>query len=1234
MAEQIVSPGVFTRENDLSFIQPAPLEAGTAFVGPTVKGPVEQPTVVTSYNEFVRKFGDTFESGSTKQEFLTSVAVRNFFSQGGSTALITRVTPGDFTAAETTNILSSLEIGSAYATGSGDIAPSSIVGANRATGSVDIAPGTTFSSTAAAGSGAVYTSVVTGDAIANGSGTIAAGTTYDLTFATGSAGFGGNLGDGEEVKIIDVNNNNIEYRFIAQLSTSPLPLDTSNEFWFHIGASTQGTLDNLVVKINSLNASSVVIPVSASSAVGAELTLSGSAAGPDYNGIVAQTGSNNNFSQFFVLGGGTSTENAPNKPVDGDEFYVISGSTTYTFVSVDGPVPVDDTVGHFYYFPTGSTAAETAANLVVEINNSIDTVVSASSNLVEITLSGSEAGIGYNGIEFHTGSTAGAAQFTLAGGTDTTVYSRTIVDGDYFNVVDGANSVTYNFVAADAPIPSDSGNTYYFATGSDQSVTLANLEAKIDANISSLVTTAVTNGVLELDAVVAGADGNQISFQTGSFGKAAGTLFTLSGGGTVEVSPNKPVDGDIYQINNGGVVYSFVASDAPVPADVGNTYFFATGSTAVESIQNLVVEINDNISSVVSASSDVTELFISGAEAGTAYNGIIFSTGSAGNISQQFVLGGGTVSQLSPLAPSVNDEYRIVKGSDVYRFIASAAPIPSDDLDGDVYFFATGSTAADSISNLADKIQGSISNVVTASAYAEGLALTGSQAGTGYNGVTFLTGSAGSFTTLFTLSGGTGIAATSYPFSLQTLGEGVIYNNSTGANDSGALNSDGSLVSGSADNLRWEISNVNSAKGTFTLAVRRGDDATKNKVILETFNNLSLDPNSDNYIEKVIGNQYTTISTDGTSKFVTTVGEYENRSNYVRVSAVHLPTLNYLANDGVSVNTDENGISFASYLPSAQVGSFHGATGEIVVAGMSLNENITSVSTDAQGLAASDYTDIVAVLGNRDDYQFNVLVTPGLLYENNNFTSLVQSFISLVEDRGDAIYVPDLVQYGTGISTVVSEAEALNSSYAASYWPWLKLRSATGKDVWAPASVVIPGVFAANDNAAAPWFAPAGLVRGGIPGVLDVERKLPRTSRDTLYDGKINPIASFPGAGLAVFGQKTLQTKASALDRVNVRRLLIELKKEIADVARNLVFEQNTITTRNRFLARVNPYLESVVQRQGLYSYRVVMDDSNNTADVIDRNQLIGQIYIQPAKTAEFVVLDFTIEPTGATFGA
>ena len=137
-----------------------------------------------------------------------------------------------------------------------------------------------------------------------------------------------------------------------------------------------------------------------------------------------------------------------------------------------------------------------------------------------------------------------------------------------------------------------------------------------------------------------------------------------------------------------------------------------------------------------------------------------------------------------------------------------------------------------------------------------------------------------------------------------------------------------------------------------------------------------------------------------------------------------------------------------------------------------------------------------------------------------------------------------------------------------------------------------------------------------------------------MYNANVNPIATFPGSGISVFGQKTLQKKSSALDRVNVRRLLIALKKFIGDVSRELVFEQNTNVTRNRFLAQVNPYLTSVVEQQGLFAFRVVMDDTNNTSDVIDRNQLIGQIFIQPARTVEFVVLDFTIEPTGATFGA
>ena len=177
-------------------------------------------------------------------------------------------------------------------------------------------------------------------------------------------------------------------------------------------------------------------------------------------------------------------------------------------------------------------------------------------------------------------------------------------------------------------------------------------------------------------------------------------------------------------------------------------------------------------------------------------------------------------------------------------------------------------------------------------------------------------------------------------------------------------------------------------------------------------------------------------------------------------------------------------------------------------------------------------------------------------------------------------------------------------------------------------------MYAFTDNVSEPWFAPAGINRGGLGSVTQAERKLTQTNRDDLYTNKVNPLATFPGRGVVVFGQKTLQTRATALDRVNVRRLLIALKSFIGQVADNLVFEQNTAATRNNFLSQVNPYLESVQQRQGLFAFNVVMDDSNNTPDVIDRNQLVGQIFVQPTRTAEFIILDFNILPTGAEFSA
>ena len=471
-------------------------------------------------------------------------------------------------------------------------------------------------------------------------------------------------------------------------------------------------------------------------------------------------------------------------------------------------------------------------------------------------------------------------------------------------------------------------------------------------------------------------------------------------------------------------------------------------------------------------------------------------------------------------------------------------------------------------------------------------------------------------------------------FTLKTLAEGEIMNNSGSAAENLA---DNALLSGSADNVRWEVTNVDSSQGTISLVIRRGDDNERSKVILETYSNLSLDPKSDNYIAKRIGDQYKVLGTDGV---VTVNGDYPNASKYVYVSSVAFKTPDYLDNTGAAKPAYSS--SFDNF--SVGSGSYHGTflegTGTLFQAGTTANffENVNG--TDTQGVAATAYTNVdnkgvsvATILANRDEYRFNVLLTPGI--NKNQHSSAVTALTSMVETRGDAVYVADLRQYGSTVGQVTGVAAGMNSSYAAAYWPWVKLVSGElGRNVWAPASTVMGGVYAFTDNVGAEWFAPAGLIRGGIPSVVMAERKLSQSDRDTLYLGKVNPLATFPGSGVVAYGQKTLQTKASALDRVNVRRLLINLKNFIGDQANNLVFEQNTIATRNRFLAAVNPYLETVVQRQGLYAYRVVMDDTNNTADVIDRNQLVGQIYIQPTKTAEFIILDFVVQPSGATFGA
>ncbi len=463
--------------------------------------------------------------------------------------------------------------------------------------------------------------------------------------------------------------------------------------------------------------------------------------------------------------------------------------------------------------------------------------------------------------------------------------------------------------------------------------------------------------------------------------------------------------------------------------------------------------------------------------------------------------------------------------------------------------------------------------------------------------------------------------SSSASFSIETLSKGTIMN-STGSEISGALGS------GSKDNVRWEVANTDTGSGTFTLLVRRGDDNTRSKTILETWTNLSLDPLSPNFISRVIGDQSKTVVQDGTTGkyYVQLSGSFVNQSSYIRVSGISLLTPNYFDNNGLPKN------QFTSSLPVVSSGSFSGGTGtNIATRTMKFYSNIDS--TDAQGVAGADYTVALNILTNKDEYSFNLLTIPGIIYANS--PSTLDTAVDTCTNRGDAFLILDLTNYGSTIGNTTQKASSIDSNYAGAYWPWLQmLESNTNQLVWVPASVAMIGVLAFNDKISASWFAPAGMTRGGISGVIQAERKLSPTDRDSLYSGKVNPIASFPGQGIVAYGQKTLQTKASALDRINVRRLLIELKGYIGQVAKTLVFEQNTLVTRNKFLSSVTPYLESVQQRQGLYAFKVIMDDSNNTPDVIDRNQLVGQIFLQPAKTAEFIILDFNVMPTSTTFSS
>jgi hypothetical protein len=539
-------------------------------------------------------------------------------------------------------------------------------------------------------------------------------------------------------------------------------------------------------------------------------------------------------------------------------------------------------------------------------------------------------------------------------------------------------------------------------------------------------------------------------------------------------------------------------------------------------------------------------------------------------------------------------------------------------------------------------------------------------------------------------------------FKFVTLGHGTLYNTK----------------------FKVGISNVKAAGedggtdySTFTVTIRSFGDTDKRKSVVETYNNVNLDPASPNYIARRIGDRYFTIGLDGK---MTEFGDYTNKSQYLRVematnsvanpisaapfghgaytnpikatnnaesllvpavtyqtnstgnsssspiyfsgfdfetSGVKLDNANYLkpiptnaeTGSNVAFAFDANGLEYKmtgsissdmvkrQFILGFQMG-FDGSNPIIPIlkagdtgwgTGNTQGFNC-STSTSAGSVA---YTKAIAAISNPDEYDINMVVTPGIVRRLH--PAITTRVIDMVEERQDAFYIADFTDYDDSITLATDQANSVDSNYVGTYYPWVKtIDTNTNKLTTVPPSTLLPAVYASNDRLAAEWFAPAGLNRGGIVGAVSVLNRLTHSERDTLYENKVNPIAAFPGQGIVAFGQKTLQDKASALDRINVRRLLITVKKFIASTSRYLVFEQNTSETRGRFLNTVNPYLETIQQRQGLYAFKVVMDETNNTPDVIDRNIMAGQIFLQPAKTAEFIVIDFNILPTGASFSA
>ena len=274
------------------------------------------------------------------------------------------------------------------------------------------------------------------------------------------------------------------------------------------------------------------------------------------------------------------------------------------------------------------------------------------------------------------------------------------------------------------------------------------------------------------------------------------------------------------------------------------------------------------------------------------------------------------------------------------------------------------------------------------------------------------------------------------------------------------------------------------------------------------------------------------------------------------------------------------------------------------------------------------FIDAVTICGSPEEIDITDLFVPGI-----TDSTVLDEIITQVENRADVFAVIDTAPLNASVSTQLTNADTIDSSYAGTYYPWIRIYDPIIQNsTWVPPSVGAAEAIAFTDANAFPWYAPAGLNRGGLSRVNALAKNLYKDDLRDLDAHNVNPIKRFPGEPFPViWGQKTLQKKISALESINVRRMLIAAKKFINHMARNIIFENNNSDVWNRFLTESTPYFDDVKNKRGLAEFKLVCDETLNTPDVIDRNILKARIFLQPRRSAEIISIDFIVDRTSST---